>query len=302
MNSRQDSRAREPRELDQLERLSRQLIQHAARNAPATLSERLEEEWLADLAAQRGALSRLRFALGCCWAMRVIARDYLAAGAAAGSSATGQEAIILGPHGASYFSRRTVILLLIVFLHALVIYGFATGFVRRVIDAMPLPIQISFLDQPAVHELRPPPIKVSLGAAKPIAPRLPQPIDFPQEPVMSGVVAEPPVAPTAPIAPSRAVTRILGGPGVDFPNTDDYYPLASRRLGETGVATVRVCIDVKGRLLSAPIIAHSSGSGRLDYAALQLARAGSNHYRSTTENGTAISDCYPFRIRFQLKE
>lgn len=302
MNSRQDSRAREPRELGQLERLTRRLIQHAARNSPATLSERLEEEWLADLAAQRGALSRLRFALGCCWAMRVIARDYLAAGAAAGSSAAGQGAIILGQHDASYFSRRTAILLLIVFLHALVIYGFATGFARKVFDALPLPMQISFLDQPATHELLPPPIKVSLGTAKPIVPELRQIFDFPQDPSMPGLVAELPVHSTPPIAPSKVVPRILGGPGADFPNTGDYYPLASRRLGETGVATVRVCVDVKGRLLSTPTIAHSSGSGRLDSAALELARAGSNHYRSTTENGTAISDCYPFRIRFQLKE
>jgi hypothetical protein len=50
------------------------LIQRAARAAPPTLSERLAEEWMADLAARKGALDRLRLALGCCWAIRVIAR------------------------------------------------------------------------------------------------------------------------------------------------------------------------------------------------------------------------------------
>jgi len=301
MNSHQDSRARQPRELDQLERLTRGLIQHAARNSPATLSERLEEEWLADLAARRGALSRLSFALGCCWAMRVISRDYLAAGAAAGSSA-GQGTIILGPHDAGYFSRRTAIFLLIVFLHVLVIYGFATGFVRRVFDAIPLPIQTSFLDPPPTHVPLPVIKGRPLTTTPPVIPPDLQPtIVFPADPSNSSVASDLPLQPTPPVALSK-VTRILGGPGVDFPNTDDYYPLASRRLGETGVATVRVCIDVNGRLLSMPTITHSSGSGRLDSAALQLARAGSNHYRSTTENGTAIPDCYPFRIRFQLKE
>lgn len=180
--------------------LSRWLVQRAARRSPAALTERLEEEWLADLAAQRGALSRLRFALGCCWAMRVIARDYVASTARAANHATEHGAIVLAP-------------------------------------ARPKP-----------------------------------------------------------------VTRILGGPGQGFPNADDYYPLTSRRLGETGVATVRVCVDDRGRLVSAPTIAQSSGSANLDTAALRLARAGSGHYRSTTEDGKPVSFCYPYRIRFQLRE
>ena len=48
------------------------LVQRAARHAPSTLAARLEEEWLADLATRRGALARLRLALGCWWAARVI--------------------------------------------------------------------------------------------------------------------------------------------------------------------------------------------------------------------------------------
>lgn len=51
------------------------LIRQAARGAPVALAERLEEEWLADLAAQPSAFARLRFALGCCWATHVIARE-----------------------------------------------------------------------------------------------------------------------------------------------------------------------------------------------------------------------------------
>jgi biopolymer transport protein ExbD len=51
------------------------LIESAARRAPATLAARLEEEWLADLFAQRGLISRLNFALGCLWAATVISLD-----------------------------------------------------------------------------------------------------------------------------------------------------------------------------------------------------------------------------------
>jgi TonB family protein len=70
---------------------------------------------------------------------------------------------------------------------------------------------------------------------------------------------------------------------------------------EQGIATVRVCVDVNGRLTSDPTTLQSTGSSRLDEGALKLARAGSGHYRATTEDGRPVNSCYPFRIRFQLK-
>jgi hypothetical protein len=35
--------------------------------------------------------------------------------------------------------------------------------------------------------------------------------------------------------------------------------------------------------------------------ALKLAKAGSGHYLATTEDGRPVNSCYPFRIRFQIK-
>jgi hypothetical protein len=46
----------------------------------------------------------------------------------------------------------------------------------------------------------------------------------------------------------------------------------------------------------------ASGSARLDDAALKLARAGSGHYRATTEDGQPVNSCYPFGVRFQLRK
>jgi len=51
------------------------VVQLAARTAPVSLSERLQEEWLADASARSGGFSRLRFALGCCYAAVAIASD-----------------------------------------------------------------------------------------------------------------------------------------------------------------------------------------------------------------------------------
>jgi Gram-negative bacterial TonB protein C-terminal len=65
---------------------------------------------------------------------------------------------------------------------------------------------------------------------------------------------------------------------------------------------VRVCVDDNGRLASDPLIAQTSGSARLDEGALKLARAGSGHYRTTTENGRPVSYCYPLNVRFELKK
>lgn len=283
---------------------SRWLVQHAARRSPAVLAHRLEEEWLADLSAQRGALSRLRFALGCFWAMRVIARDYVASAARAGDHATEQGAIVLGHDGPSSYVRRTTIFFLIICLHVLVIYGFATGLAQKVIQAIPGPMKTSILDLPRAHELPPPKITSSLPPpTRPIA-FVPPTFDFGTDVIHEPVIPlpPPPLRIVAPPAHTKTVVRILGGPGRGFPNPDDYYPATSRRLGEMGVATVRVCVDDRGRLASAPTLAHSSGSVNLDTAALLLARAGSGHYRSTTEDGKPVSYCYPYRIRFQLKE
>jgi hypothetical protein len=66
--------------------LTSTLIRQAARAAPRALAGRLEEEWLADLAA-RSPFTRLPFALGCCWAALVIAHEHGATGEPAAAGA-----------------------------------------------------------------------------------------------------------------------------------------------------------------------------------------------------------------------
>jgi TonB family protein len=97
------------------------------------------------------------------------------------------------------------------------------------------------------------------------------------------------------------VSRIQGGPGAGFPSTDDFYPSVAIFRGEKGVATVKACVDGRGRLTADPTIVESTGFARLDESALKLAKAGSGHYRATTEDGQPVSACYPFRIRFDLR-
>jgi TonB family protein len=118
--------------------------------------------------------------------------------------------------------------------------------------------------------------------------------------VIKGTVDEP-VQPKLPPPSANVVNRVQGGPGIGFPSTDDFYPDASIRLEEKGLVTVQVCVDGRGRLTSEPTIVQSTGSSRLEEGALRLAKAGSGHYRATTEDGRPVDSCYPFRIRFDLR-
>jgi TonB family protein len=283
---------------------ARSLIQHAARTAPASLSERLEEEWLADFEQRRGPLARLRFGVGCCWATRVIALEHFEPKVAAAGTTTGSKVMTaFAQPDYSFLSRRTTAFILIVGLHAVIIYGFATGLAHTVIERITKPVITSFVDIPKVIE-RPPELARRLMLTQPkltvdVTPRkFDEDSNAPQDVT---TIPEEYRAPPATLQQPSMVTRVLGGPGKSFPNMDDYYPPAEIRMGHKGIATVRVCTDDKGMLTAAPMLAETSGSAGLDQGALRLAQAGSGHYRATMEDGRPVSSCYPFRIRFDYK-
>jgi periplasmic protein TonB len=284
---------------------ARYLVGCAVRKAPSGLRERLAEEWLADLTVRPGAFSRIRFGLGCCWATRVIAREFGAAAAAAGSSASGQPLLVAyGGYDFSRLSRRTTAMIAIAVLHVAVFYAYVSGFAQRIVPTpakwlQAIPV-IAQPPKPAQPVPLPPP-----RLARPVVEPLPTPevdFKFPAQPtVITTARPQPNVAPAQAPAP-EPVARVIGGPGAGFPDTEDYYPPSARRLGEAGAAVVSVCVDPRGRLTAAPAIVESSGIGQIDQGALRLARAGSGHYRPTTEGGRPVSACYAFRIRFQLQD
>jgi hypothetical protein len=105
------------------------LIRHAARRAPECLSSRLEEEWLADLESRFSALSRLRFAAGCCWAALVIVNDYPRSRVPVASVVLTVKGFNTRADGNfSYFSLRSGTLFLIVGLYAALFCGLTTTF------------------------------------------------------------------------------------------------------------------------------------------------------------------------------
>src|SRR5580658_7774852 len=110
-----------------LSSVPRWLIHQAAGRAPETLSSRLEEEWLADLESRSAEISRLRFALGCCWATLVIVNDWPRGRVTAASPiAPANGFVTLVDRNFGYFSLRSATLFLIAGLHAALFFGLIT--------------------------------------------------------------------------------------------------------------------------------------------------------------------------------
>jgi hypothetical protein len=117
--------------------LSDWLIRHAAHRAPLDLSDRLAEEWQADCGARSTALSQLRFALGCCWASRVLAREHGTATILVVAAAKGTSIALDRPgEESALISRRSSLFFMAAGLHVALFYVLMTGFAFRMIAAM----------------------------------------------------------------------------------------------------------------------------------------------------------------------
>jgi TonB family protein len=247
-------------------------------------------------------MARLRFAIGCCWATNVIAHEHVAmALPAAGASLGHASSIRAGHDHFPFFTSRTLTLVLVATLHVAVLYGLAMGLGPTIKKAIVSPLLNRTLE-PTPRNLPPPPPlpRVSLPRIEIPPQQTPPRVESDPPDVIEATLPEPPHGAPPPSVPPT-VNRVQGGPGIGFPSTDEFYPDASIRMGEKGAATVKACVDGNGRLSSEPMIIESTGSSRLDEAALRLAKAGSGHYRATTENGQPVHSCYPFRIRFELR-
>lgn len=200
-------------------------------------------------------------------------------------------------HDTSFFSRRALILVCIFAFHGLIIFVMASGLGRRVIEVVAPPIKTDIIEEVQQREQPPPPPPPEFERPQVEIPPPEVHIDFPMETnaitdVTTKAVPKPPPAPPAP----RAMTHASG----KFGSSEDFYPPSSIRLEEQGSVTVKVCVAPNGKLAEPPRVERSSNSARLDDAALKLAKAG--RFTPGTIDGTPTTDCFSFRVKFELKK
>jgi protein TonB len=200
----------------------------------------------------------------------------------------------------TFITRRSAVLVAIIALHVFLLYALATGLARRAIEVLAPPIQTTIVEETKKEEAPPPPPPPQFERPPVELPPPDVTINMPVEADTTAIrVTNTPVVKAAPVAAPTRRTAIGFGKG--FPNSDEFYPDASRRLEEQGVVTVHVCIGPDGKITEEPTVAKSSGSARLDGGAMRLAKAGSGKYIAATEDGKSIPGCINYNVKFQLR-
>jgi periplasmic protein TonB len=200
-----------------------------------------------------------------------------------------------------FMTRRGAVLVTIVALHIFIGWALATGLARRAIEVIAPPIQTQIVEEVKKEEAPPPPPPPQFERPPVELPPPDVTINVPVESETTAIrVTNTPVvkAPPPVAAPTRKTPLGLGR---GFPNSDDYYPDASRRLEEQGTVVVRVCVGPDGKLTEDPSVAKSSGSARLDGGAMRLAKAGSGKFVPATEDGKGVASCSNLPIKFVLR-
>lgn len=180
----------------------------------------------------------------------------------------------------------------------------------------PVPIAVQWIALPAPEPAAPPPPAPRPiprpPATSPLVTAAPRPQPATTTAPAPTPVAEAPATPapapapvTAPAPPAPQVTAAPAGPVALPASALRYvtvprlvYPAASRRLGETGTALVRVVVDVNG--LPREVTLHqSSGHPRLDEAALDAMRGA--RFQPYRVDGKAVEAVAIAPLAFQLQ-
>ncbi|HEV7714070.1 MAG TPA: energy transducer TonB [Steroidobacteraceae bacterium] len=204
-------------------------------------------------------------------------------------------------HDTNFFSRRAIVFAAIVVFHVFLVYALAYGLAHKVIQILAPPIQTDIIEEVKERDTPPPPPPPEFERPPVEVPPPEVAIDIPMDTAQSTAitdVTDKPVvhAPPPPPPPRNVVHAKMGK---NFPSSEDYYPAASKRLGEEGSITVKVCVGPSGKLSEDPSVTQSSGNARLDEGAIKLAKAG--RYVAGSVDGAATTECFPYRIKFELK-
>jgi protein TonB len=197
-----------------------------------------------------------------------------------------------------FMTRRGAVLMAIIALHVFIAWALATGLARRALEVIAPPLQTDIVEEVKTEKEPPPPPPPSFEKPPVEVPPPDVTIQMPVEAPATSAITAVAAKEHAPAPVVRSSNRTAPKLGPHFPNSEDYYPASSKRLGEEGSPTVRVCVGADNKLSQPPAIAQTSGSARLDEGAVNLAKAG--RYIAATEEGKPVAQCFDFRIKFQM--
>src|ERR1700676_403316 len=199
------------------------------------------------------------------------------------------------PTDSGHLSRRLVAFVAIIIVHAIVIWGFVSGFANEGARYGQTILETNIIQTAKLKGLPPPPPPVDLRERRPVQMIAPHinitiPVEAPPPPIPN-VTTQPVPPPPRAIVPGTPVKPTF------VPDVQDYYPEVSRRNGEEGRAIVKVCVNVAGKIDSVEI-ATTTGHPLLDEAALKVAKA--FRFKPATSEGKPVASCPVLPVKFEL--
>jgi TonB family protein len=209
------------------------------------------------------------------------------------------EGIIMNAHVQrnGFFAGRSLLLMATIAFHVVVVGALLAIKIAPHLDDAPPAMKAVVIE---VANLNPKPVvKTNLDDVKTdmALPVEPTPVFEPEEIAPSQTIAtvEPTGEPNTGISSTDTALSFRA-----LKSTDAYYPPASIRLQETGVAQVQACVTSTGELSRAPSLLASSGSPRLDTAAMAWVGE-ALRFTPATQNGVPVASCKGFRVVFKLR-
>jgi protein TonB len=181
--------------------------------------------------------------------------------------------------------------LVILALHAVVIYAIAMSLGVVKVPEFAKEMEAVIVDAPQTEEVKPIEVKPELAE---LTPDVPMPETIPGIPPEVPVEA-PPVANSVTTSPQEAAPEVQNL--AVSKRVEPVYPPASRRAGEQGTAMFRVLVDVRGRPSEVQVL-KSSGYPKLDQAALDAIRKWT--FTPAKNGATPILSWTRVQVKFQL--
>jgi protein TonB len=201
-------------------------------------------------------------------------------------------------HDTSFFSQRALFFIAIVLIHIFLIWAFESGLATRIIHVADGPLETNIVQEVKQHDLPPPPPPPKMEKPPVEVPPPDVVINVPVEAASTAITNTTSKHVEAPPPPPRAVVRTAAVALVKL-DPQNFYPPTSIRMNETGTTLIKYCWGVDGKLSGVPSVEKSSGSSRLDEAAIRLGNQ--ERMKPGTVDGQPVAACANLSVKFTLQ-